>query len=349
MSSSSRRRSAFTLIELLVVIAIIAVLIALLVPAVQKVREASNRSTCQNNLKQFGLALHMHHDTYKHLPPGMTRSSMQDAATSGAFFWGYFLLPYIEQDALYKQIPWSTTPEWGADSVLTPAQEMRLTLFRCPSTSDQATYDNGGIPNRAPSSYGGVMSGTLGNDLVRTAKGFPQDEFDHHNSHMDDGTDRYGGYKDLTHKTLGTNNKISRYNGLFCQNWVVRIEEIIDGTSNTVAIGERYRNSSTQTLNTNGYGYWILGGVKGLNVSGGIANNHSQALGSMGQNLNIDITRPSANNQDHRRFSGFSSRHSGGVNFLFADGTVKFIMEGIDDQVRLGLGTYNGGETFTMP
>src|SRR5919199_1148729 len=91
-----RRRSGFTLIELLVVIAIIAILIALLVPAVQKVREAAARTQCTNNLKQIGLALHNHHDVNKFFPPGNAKPNNFSAHA--------YLLPYVEQDPLYKQI-----------------------------------------------------------------------------------------------------------------------------------------------------------------------------------------------------------------------------------------------------
>jgi prepilin-type N-terminal cleavage/methylation domain-containing protein/prepilin-type processing-associated H-X9-DG protein len=157
-------RRAFTLIELLVVIAIIAILIGLLLPAVQKVREAAARMSCANNLKQLGLACHHYHDSQQSLPPGYYATAAYPDTTPG-WGWGAFLLPYIEQDNLYRQINFSQPVEKS------PAIQTLVKTYLCPSDAPPllpfAVTDGSftTLTLAAPSSY----AATVGDDSSDTA------------------------------------------------------------------------------------------------------------------------------------------------------------------------------------
>jgi prepilin-type N-terminal cleavage/methylation domain-containing protein/prepilin-type processing-associated H-X9-DG protein len=150
MTSSPRCRSAFTLIELLVVIAIIAVLIGLLVPAVQKVREAAARSQCQNNLRQIGVALHNYHDSYKKFPAGADVNPATQCAADcrGNSMWAR-LLPYVEQDNLAHEYNYLIGWNSGGNPAL---GNLPLVLYTCPSDGKWSAY-----PNRR--NYFGVVGG----------------------------------------------------------------------------------------------------------------------------------------------------------------------------------------------
>jgi prepilin-type N-terminal cleavage/methylation domain-containing protein/prepilin-type processing-associated H-X9-DG protein len=194
------RRAAFTLIELLVVIAIIGILLSLLLPAVQKVREAAARVQCMNNLKQIGLALHNYHGTHKHFPPGYTAAGPYvDGASDTAPGWGWaaFLLPELEQQNLYARINFSLPVQNS------PAIQAYVPVLLCPSDTPPDSpfpITDGSLMTlalAAPSSY----AATVGSDASDCA-------------------DPTG-------------------NGVFYRNSATRLTDITDGASNTVLVGER--------------------------------------------------------------------------------------------------------------
>src|SRR5690242_7808339 len=139
----ARPRPGFTLIELLVVIAIIAVLIALLVPAVQKVREAAARTQCQNNLRQIGIGLHGHHDVRKGFPPGAVSTGLPDLGVPAGVEhgWAVFLLPFVEQDNLRRayRLDLDFRHPANAAAIATP-----VPVFNCPSSPTNGTFDEFG-------------------------------------------------------------------------------------------------------------------------------------------------------------------------------------------------------------
>jgi prepilin-type N-terminal cleavage/methylation domain-containing protein/prepilin-type processing-associated H-X9-DG protein len=150
--SCRRPRSAFTLIELLVVIAIIAILIALLVPAVQKVRAAAANTQCKNNLKQMGLAMHSFHDTHKFFPPGFDGNK---------WGWGVYILPFLEQSALYDSLPLSAALAVNAATTKT------LQVYLCPS--DPAPAINPWLSGYAKSNYAVSEQISDGNSAIKIA------------------------------------------------------------------------------------------------------------------------------------------------------------------------------------
>jgi prepilin-type N-terminal cleavage/methylation domain-containing protein/prepilin-type processing-associated H-X9-DG protein len=339
------RRSGFTLIELLVVIAIIAILIALLVPAVQKVRSAAARTQCCNNLKQIGVALQSYHSANKTLPPGVARhDEMDDGGPYNATYWTYFILPHIDQLAIYTSAPFVQTPNWTTGNYLIAVQT-QIAVLRCPATSDKLTYTTttgGTINDRYAISYAAVTSGSLGNPASSNGANENMLYNDDGNWSSTGGFNGWGEYTDTPW----------RRDGAFFQNSMVKLVQVTDGASNTAAVGERYRSITNPSLypeteygTGDEYGTWSVGTMW--------AENHmTGALGTTGVPFNyIGVTDATG----YQRFPAsntagcYSSRHpERGVHFVFLDGHVAYLNANTSDATRLAIGTIRGGEVAEL-
>ncbi len=219
------KRRGFTLIELLVVIAIIAILIALLVPAVQKVREAAARLQCQNNLKQIALAAHNFHDTRKRFPPavnmpGEEASGWSTAPDAGRWYSMLMaLMPFIEQDNLRKNVV-DNVPNPHYTNCMGPGSvgAQVVNIYICPSDS--------ALPNGGVGQYGVYYFGLS----------------------------CYGGCSGTSATTTMANQSLR--NGIFYMNSSIRIADITDGTSNTLMFGERSRLNLPATSTSESLGGW---------------------------------------------------------------------------------------------
>ena len=215
MSRRTCLRRGFTLIELLVVIAIIALLIGLLLPAVQKVRAAAARTKCANNLKQIGLAFQNYHDANQSLPPGVKAANVSDWGETDAPGWGWaaHLLPYVEQDNLFRTVQFDLSI---ADPRNAVARASSISVFRCPSDAAQPTITTsiegaGGTPGAA------ICDVAAANYLGMSSS-----------------------------EDIGIGNSFE-WNGVLYPNSRVRIADITDGTSQTFAVSERVQRHGQVT------------------------------------------------------------------------------------------------------
>jgi prepilin-type processing-associated H-X9-DG protein/prepilin-type N-terminal cleavage/methylation domain-containing protein len=344
---SVRRGGAFTLIELLVVIAIIAILIGLLLPAVQKVREAAARSKCQNNLKQFGLAIHSYNDTFGVLPPGgLFGTYIATAANapnsdgnwgSDQGSWLVHTLPYMEQTAAYNSINprKSVTNSVAIGIGNIPVGSRKISYMRCPSDDYDQSF--------ALSNY----VGSMGPQCV-TSGGCPgSDPNDVWCRPEISGAG--GGFATMGYRQSpdhGNSENSADIRGLFNRLGArISLGSIKDGTSNTIAIGEHLPlHSDHLYLNNNaaGNGWWhfnagvaMVSTVIPINARSNWQHPQSGNCGS--------ATEPGPRNWNWSM--GFKSNHSGGANFVFADGSVKFIPQNIDHRNFQLLGCRNDGMT----
>jgi prepilin-type N-terminal cleavage/methylation domain-containing protein/prepilin-type processing-associated H-X9-DG protein len=309
-----RTRLGFTLIELLVVIAIIAILIGLLLPAVQKVREAAARMTCQNNLKQIGLAMHNHNDSLGALPPG-------DASGCCWGTWMVATLPYVEQDNLFKiyvnfggndasggRYGTNTGPGTASPRGNRFVSSQRIKTFTCPSDMPQVWF--GMTKHNYAVNFGNT---TYAQDTFRGVR------------------------------FQGAPFTIARpyQAGLSAQPKNIRILDVLDGTSNTFLAAEVLQGTRDDLRGFSWWGpaaeftaFYSPNSSEPDSLSGGICFNDPQ--------LGLPCFQVSGLNIYAAR-----SRHSGGVQVVMCDGSARFIPNGININTWRGLSTSQGGEVIS--
>lgn len=296
----SRSRLGFTLVELLVVITIIGVLIALLLPAVQAAREAARRSQCTNNLKQIGLALQNYHDAFRCFTSGFIRQAGA-VDNEGHWAWNALLLPYVEQESRHEQLRVGKVP---VSTVLLNAQSLKamqspLAGFRCPSAGGQPfIHDEAGRCIQAP---------------IGTERGLAVTHYVACNS-------SYGLKND------GGKDPASYALGVFYRNSAVCFQDITDGSSSVILMGERaYYVDGIKAFAGAMYAARDYNGTGPAISADGSASNQGLIAVFGGGAAVINATPDSSQNR-----IAFSSNHPGGANFCFADGSVHFLSETID-------------------
>ncbi|MSR31009.1 MAG: DUF1559 domain-containing protein [Gemmataceae bacterium] len=311
------KHQGFTLIELLVVIAIIAILIGLLLPAVQKVREASSRIKCQNNLKQIGLACHNFANTKGVLPAAF------DPATG--LSWHVYLLPFLEQESLFKLFDMTNASNSHAIIGRNDPHGLRkIGLYLCPSQPlvEQAF----GAPNNTngPS------------DLIPANTGQPPAITHYLGVNGPRGANPVTGQTYPVGTTLHEGVPVAR-TGLLQRDGDIRLEQVTDGTSNTLMVAEMSWISVPYGTR---YRTWVRGGEEYAGMSAA-----RPSFVVSGRNITNAINSIfTANLMVPYNDMPFGSMHSGGMNSVFGDGSVRFLNQSLNLATYKALASRNGGE-----
>jgi prepilin-type processing-associated H-X9-DG protein len=300
-------RRAVTLTELLVVIFIMAVLIGLLLPAVQKAREAAANVQCRNNLKQIGLALHLFESDRGRFPPGAVSGPFPGAGVlTDALHGGWpFLLPYVEQQALYEAYRWDVD---FFDPANQPAVSTQLKVLQCPAAQANRVVD----ASHPGGAFGGGGRGAC-TDYSPVAE------------------------VDPFLADLGLIDRVGNYQGALPRNGMTRLTDVTDGMSNTLLVAEDAGRPQLWRAGRYVPGQFSFGGpwasiANPVEITGASADG-AKVSGPCGINC--------TNNQQPYGF------HPGGANFLFADGSVRLLSAGIDIRVLAALATRAGGEVVS--
>jgi prepilin-type N-terminal cleavage/methylation domain-containing protein/prepilin-type processing-associated H-X9-DG protein len=356
----SRKPLGFTLVELLVVIAIIAILIGLLLPAVQKVREAANRTQCANNLKQLGLAAHAYHDVYAQLPPAVLLNASVPPSTpgncdsEGVNFgpnWAVLLLPYIEQGNLYNSQAdsiqgYMTAGNSAASNQWRAIRGATIKTYLCPS-------DVGANTPCGVSSVNAAGGWARGNYAANAGPAYANSLVGHGGVlyATSGGVSPAGTYTWVSHATMSPAQYFNYPGGgVMAINYGARLSDLTgaDGTSATILFNEIRIGLSAQDLR----GTWAMGQM-GASITGGCPQLDCYApndTGTASDDVHNAVNAPQlgmgayitgGNDQANAR-----SRHPGGVNAGFADGGVRFVSNGVDLYVWFFMQSRNDGQTW---
>ena len=329
---SGTRRRGFTLIELLVVIAIIAVLIGLLLPAVQKVREAAARMSCSNNMKQLGIALHSYHDANNRMPPGGGDDTPPFGTTTSGWgsSWKVYILPYIEQDNLYRQWQFNSwSSGWQNANNLSLVNRVNIKTYRCPSST---------LPDFHPNSTTNV---TTSLQMFTSYVGVAGTSID---------TPR--------NTNIGCCNGSGNINGgsgILNSNSQVTMVSVTDGLSNTILVGEQsdhLRDGNNQpiiggngAITSQGPHGWVMGaGGGGVGASNGERQFNIVTTRWPINQRGLGNSSVNGTNENSGSNIPFSSSHTGGAQMLMGDGSVRFMTASTSLQTLQSLSTRAGGE-----